>query len=69
MAGLQAISADRAPTHGTVRLVEANEVLVKARNAVEALMSVNKITSQLVIWQRRTVKQDMLNERQKGTNE
>ena len=48
-----------------VRLVEANEVLVKARNADDALMSVDTTRSQQVIWQRRTEKEDMLNERQK----
>lgn len=62
-AGLQAISSDRAPRHGMVRLVEVNEVLVKARNAVDMLKNVNKITRQLFIWQRRNEKQDMLNER------
>ena len=69
MAGLQAISSDRALTHGAVRLVEANEALVKARNAVDASTSVNTVISQLVIWQCRKEKQDMLLKNKKDMNE
>ena len=69
MVGLQAMSADRAPTQGMVRLVEANDVLVRIRKAVDVFESVNTKTRRQSNWQPDTEKEDMLNEGQRKTVE